>query len=165
MMIDCRTDEWTAVGYRSTHSHDEESRRGKRDNEGSDLRFPKFDLDLLAFDLCSWVFLIVRSTISCDSFLLMPNLTLLSASPFSNLRIPKWESAPRRSESQESMEPDMVPRCVSSFERLKSRSIPPTNALSVERTPSSALVLASGSAKLATRLLLEARTPSRPLRP
>lgn len=47
---------------------------------------------------------------------------------------------------------DTVPPCVSRWRRWKSSSIPATSAPSAERTPSSARLLVSGSARVATRL-------------
>lgn len=70
----------------------------------------------------------------------------------------KWVSAPRRSESRESTEPDMVPLSVKSCERWKSLSTPPTVASSAERTLSSDPALESGTAGRARRLLLEVPT-------
>jgi len=72
----------------------------------------------------------------------------------------KWASAPRRSESPESTEPDMGPPCVSLCARSRSASTPPTVVHSAARTLSSAPVLGSGTASPAERSWLEEPTPS-----
>ena len=72
----------------------------------------------------------------------------------------QWESVPRRPESSESMEPDMVRRSVRSSRRWRCLNTRHTAAFSAERTLSSALALESGVAVLAEKLLLEEPTRS-----
>ena len=104
-----------------------------------------------------------------DPLLIMTHTLAISscqprASQSANTITP-WESVLRRSESQESTEPDTVLPFVSFFARLKFPSTPPITARSVVRMPSSAHVWASGNAAPAVRLSLEVLTPSLPLRP
>jgi len=66
----------------------------------------------------------------------------------------QWESARKRSESQESTEPDTVLRFVRLWERWKFLSIPHIGVFFVERTQWSELVWEFGIAELAVRRLL-----------
>jgi hypothetical protein len=84
------------------------------------------------------------------------HLFLFPVTDFFNLS--KWESVPKRSELQESTEPDTVLLSVSLCERSRSRSIRLTSVSFVERTLSRELALESGTADLAARPLLEVPT-------
>ena len=63
----------------------------------------------------------------------------------------RWESVPKRQESRESTEPDMVPPSVRLSERWRSPSTLPTVASSAVRIRSRELVPESGTAVLAER--------------
>ena len=65
----------------------------------------------------------------------------------------KWESVPRRQESWESTEPDMVPLSVRLWKRWRFRSTLLTAVSFAERTLWSVAALESGAADLAARLL------------
>lgn len=70
----------------------------------------------------------------------------------------RWESVPRRQESRESTEPDMVPPFVRLSEKWKSLNTLPTVASSVVRIQSRELAQESGTAVLAERPWLVERT-------
>jgi len=101
--------------------------------------------------------------ISCTqaNFRQSTNLLLSSFSQIFNTS--KWESAPRRLESQESTEPDMVPLSERLSERWRSPSIPLIAVFSAEKTLSSVSAPESGTADLVARLLLEEPTLCLPL--